>query len=85
MLIPSDVREAIAAANGSLYGIPGDPGRPSFDTACDTIRSWASDALMDDPMYDDEGPICYDFDEPPRTAEQKLRDLVGSELFPYVR
>lgn len=84
-MIPDDVRAAIAAANGSLYGIPGDPDRPSFTDACDTIRTWAHDNLSDDPVEDEDGPIWYDSDDPWRSAETKLKDLVGRELYPYVK
>lgn len=82
-LIPKDVQAAVAAAKGSLYGIPGIT--MSFDTACGTIRNWAQDHLLDDPEEDEDGPIYYDHDDPRRDAAQKLRDLVGAELYPYVR
>ena len=90
-IMPDDVRAAIAAAQGSLFGISGDPDRPTFSQACVTIREWAQANLEDDatevpdPETGEWVPIEFDPDDPCRTAADKLRALVGPELFPYVR
>lgn len=89
--IPLEVRKAIAAAQASLYGIPQHPEDAiGFDTACDTVREWAADNLSDDPTeeQDEEGNwhhIHYDYDDPWRSRETKLRSIVGTDLYQHVR
>lgn len=85
MELPKEVGHAIAQANASLFGIP--PIEMPFSDAVDTIRAWADENLFDDPLEDDDGePVEYDFhgDDKWKSREDKIRDLCGKELAPYI-
>jgi hypothetical protein len=89
--VPDEVRHAIGQANASLIGIPHEM---AFTTAVDIIKGWADDIsdswTNDETGEETESWTCAEewLEDGDRVHEksrkERLKEVVGRELVPYL-